>query len=198
MEALQVGPTTGITPFVPAIPQTAQPSAPSPTTEPSEAPTPDSAETPAGAPSPTSPPEPPTSEPVPTVTPQAPTTGPLPTLALPGLPALSNEERWRAQQEDREVFPELQGYRTSGSELFWYDPVNQQSLSLGVITGEFVAQARFILRGPGVEALEVPYQLNHSYGLTALSPAVIDRVRAAGYSDWIETYVVVTPNLSPR
>jgi hypothetical protein len=122
----------------------------------------------------------------------------LPTLALPTLAPASNEERWRARQKGREVFAELQGYRTTGSELYWFDPLNQQSVALGVFTGEFVAQARFVMRGPEVEALEVPYQLNQSYGLTALSPAILERVRAAGYGDWIETYVVVTPNVSPR
>lgn len=121
-----------------------------------------------------------------------------PTLSLPTLTPVSNEERWRTRQEGREVYPELQGYRTTGSELYWFDPVNQQSLTLGVFTGEFVAQARFVLRGPGVEALEVPYQVNQSYGLTALSPAILERVRAAGYGDWIETYVVLAPNVSPR
>jgi len=111
---------------------------------------------------------------------------------------VSNEARWRAQQENRQVFPEPQSYSTTGSELLWFDPVTQQSLTLGTITGGFTAQASFVLRGPGVEALEVPYQLNQSYGLTALSPAVVERVRAAGFEDWIETYVIVTPNVTSR
>lgn len=64
--------------------------------------------------------------------------------------------------------------------------------------GDLQGQAEFTLRGQGVTALEVPYQVNVSYGLTALSPVVIDRIRAAGYSEWIETYVFLTPNVTPR
>lgn len=195
MEALRVGEATGVTPL-------AQPPAPLPT-ETVQALTPEASATPEATPadvtSPTVVTEPtqaPTASPAPTEL--APSPQALPTLVLPTLAPASNEERWRARQEGREVFPELQGYSTTGSELYWFDPVNQQSVTLGVFTGGFVAQARFILRGPGVEALEVPYQLNQSYGLTALSPAILERVRAAGYGDWIETYVVVTPNVSPR
>jgi hypothetical protein len=123
---------------------------------------------------------------------------PLPTLALPTPVTLTNEERWRAQQIDRRPFEAPRPYFTVGSELWWYDPLNQQSVILGRITGDFSAQAEFILRGQGVPALEVPYQVNASYGLTALSPALIDRIRAAGYSEWIETYVLSTPNVIPR
>ncbi|NTU77852.1 MAG: hypothetical protein HGA45_00370 [Chloroflexales bacterium] len=123
---------------------------------------------------------------------------PLPTLALPTPPALTPEERWRAQQIDRRLFEAFRPYYTAGSELWWYDPTNQQSVILGRITGDFTAQAEFTLRGQGVQALEVPYQVNGGYGLTALSPAVLDRIRAAGYSEWIETYVFVGPNVIPR
>jgi hypothetical protein len=88
---------------------------------------------------------------------------------------------------------------TSGSELWWFDPVNQQHVILGRLTGEFVAQAQFQLRGQGVLALEVPYQVNTSYGLTALSPALLGRVAAAGYeSDWIETYIFLSPDVTAR
>ena len=123
----------------------------------------------------------------------------LPPLALPTASAVSNEERWRAQQQDRQLFEGLAPFATSGSELWWFDPVNQQHVVLGRITGEFVAQAQFQLRGQGVPALEVPYQINVSYGLTALSPALLGRVAAAGYeSDWIETYVILSPDVSSR
>lgn len=193
MAALQVGETTGVTPFAPPAPRPTQ-TAPAPTPASSVTPVATAAE----AASPTAAPEP-SPAPAASATAVAPTLQPaLPTLVLPTLAPASNEERWRAQQEGREVFPGLQGYRTMGSELYWFDPLNQQSLALGVFTGEFVAQARFVLRGQGVEALEVPYQVNQSYGLTALSPAILDRVRAAGYGEWIETYVVVTPNVSSR
>ncbi len=123
---------------------------------------------------------------------------PLPTLALHAPPPPSNEERWRAQQIDRQPFPAPQAYTTTGSELWWYDPVNQQHVILGHITGAFAAQAAFTLRGQGVPALEVPYHVNISYRLTALSPALLDRIKLAGYSEWIETYVFATPSISPR
>jgi hypothetical protein len=131
----------------------------------------------------------------------APTIAPpeqLPTLILPATPALNNEARWRAQQIDRLVFDPIQTYSTTSSDLWWYDPVNQQSIILGTIAGNFTAQAEFILRSQGRAALEVPYQVNQSYGLTALSPAILDRIAAAGYTDWIETYVFRAPNVVRR
>lgn len=123
---------------------------------------------------------------------------PLPPLSLPTQAATTNEERWRARQIERRPFEAPRPYFTTGSELWWYDPINQQSVILGRITGNFLGQAEFVLRGQGVAALEVPYQVNQSYGLTALSPAVIERIRAAGYTDWIETYVFLTPDVTPR
>jgi hypothetical protein len=139
---------------------------------------------------------PPTS--VVSATPVPPTVTPLPTLAVATIPTLTNEERWRAQQIDRVVFDAVRTYRTVGSELWWYDPINQQSLVLGSFSGDFVAQARFTLRGQGIAALEVPYRVNVSYGLTALSPAIRERIQAAGYEEWIETYVFVTPNVTEQ
>ncbi|MBP1465842.1 hypothetical protein EYB53_009015 [Candidatus Chloroploca sp. M-50] len=121
----------------------------------------------------------------------------LPTLAVPPPPQLTYEERWRLQQIDRQIFAAPIAFATTGSELWWYDPVQQQSVILGRINGPFVAQARFILRGQGVEAFEVPYQVNVGYGLTALSPALLERIRVAGFSDWIETYVFVGSNITP-
>lgn len=122
----------------------------------------------------------------------------LPTLVLPTTPALSNEDRWRAQQIDRLVLDPVQMYRTTSSDLWWYDPVNQQSIILGTIAGDFTVQAEFVLRSQGRDALEVPYQVNRSYGLTALSPAILDRIAAAGYTEWIETYVFRAPNVVRR
>ncbi len=123
---------------------------------------------------------------------------PLPPLALFTPTPFTNEGRWRGQQIGRHAFETLRHYSTASSELWWYDPINQQSVILGRITGEFSAQAEFTLRGQGVPALEVPYQVNLSYGLTALSPALFDRIMAAGYSEWIETYVFSTPGVNRR
>lgn len=130
----------------------------------------------------------------------APTASPEPELTIvpPTLPRLTNEERWRAQQANREVFAAPQTYTTSGSQLWWYDPINQQHVVLGNFSGPFVAQARFQLVGQGgVAALEVPYQINESYGLTALSPALVQRLRDAGYEDWVETYIILSPDVQP-
>jgi len=132
------------------------------------------------------------------IAPPTPTLAPAPTIALPTLPALSPEERWRAQQLDRQIFPELRLYTTKRSELYWYDPINQQPVLIGTINGEFMAQATFFWRENSQPALEVPYQINRSYGLSALSPALIDRIRAAGYSDWIETFVFLTPAVQAK
>jgi hypothetical protein len=119
-------------------------------------------------------------------------------LALVTPQPISNEQRWRAQQISRIVLEPKRSYTTTSSELWWYDPMNQQHVILGTFTGDFLAQARFTLRGQGIEALEVPYQVNVSYGLTALSPALVARINATGGKDWIETYVFVTPNVAPR
>jgi hypothetical protein len=120
------------------------------------------------------------------------------TFVLPTPLPLTNEQRWRAQQINRIVFESQRSYTTASSELWWYDPINQQHVILGTFNGDFLAQAQFTLRGQGIEALEVPYQVNVSYGLTALSPALVERINAAGGKDWIETYVFVTPNVAPR
>ncbi|WP_322513204.1 hypothetical protein [Chloroflexus sp.] len=133
-----------------------------------------------------------------TVAPPTPTIAPAPTLVLPTLPVLSNEERWRAQQLDRQIFPELRLYTTKRSELYWYDPINQQSVLIGIINGEFMAQAAFTFRENNQPALEVPYQINRSYGLSALSPTLIERIRTAGYSDWVETFVFLTPDVQAK
>lgn len=116
-------------------------------------------------------------------------------IVLPTPLPQTNQERWRAQEREREVFSTLRTYTTPSSQLWWYDPVNQQHVILGTLSGEFEAQARFELYGQGVAALEVPYQINRSYGLTALSPALVERMQAAGYSEWLETYVFVTPEM---
>jgi hypothetical protein len=120
------------------------------------------------------------------------------TFVLPTPLPLTNEQRWRAQQINRIIFERQRSYTTASSELWWYDPINQQHVILGTFNGDFLAQAQFTLRGQGIEALEVPYQVNVSYGLTALSPALVERINAAGGKDWIETYVFVTPNVAPR
>lgn len=115
-------------------------------------------------------------------------------IALPTVPTRTSQELWRSQQHDRVVFDTLRPYRTLGSVLWWYDPINQHHVGLGSFSGPFVAQAQFRLElnGQMVDALEVPYQVDQSYGVQALSPALLDRIHAAGYDEWIDTYVILT------
>jgi hypothetical protein len=147
----------------------------------------------------------PTEVPTPSATsnptvPPSPTPDPTESLVVvpPTLPVLTHEERWRNQQLNREPFTALRDYTTSGSELWWYDPVNQQHVILGSFAGDFRAQATFTLRGQGLVALEVPYNVNESYGLTSVSSVLVDRIRQAGFDEWIETYVFLTPNVQPQ
>ncbi len=116
-------------------------------------------------------------------------------VSAPPLPSYTNEERWRLQQRERQPFAAMQSFFTSNSQLWWYDPLQQQHLALGMFRGAFTVQARFILQSQNAPALEVPYQINRSYGLTALSPAIIERMQAAGYSEWVEAYVLETPDI---
>lgn len=116
-------------------------------------------------------------------------------VSAPPLPSYTNEERWRLQQRERQPFAAMQSFFTSNSQLWWYDPIQQQHLVLGTFRGAFTVQARFILQAQNAPALEVPYQINRSYGLTALSPAIIERMQAAGYSEWVEAYVLETPDI---
>lgn len=112
---------------------------------------------------------------------------------------LSYNERWRQQQVDRQPFSQPETYTTTGSELFWYDPVYQQPVLLGTFSGPFEALATFDLRSTGQPALEVLYEVNKRYGLTALSPAIVERIEAAGYTDGvIDTYLIVDDNVQPR
>jgi hypothetical protein len=117
-------------------------------------------------------------------------------IAPPTFPARSNEEKWREQQSEREIFDAPRRYTTVGSELWWFDPVNQQHVILGSFSGEFDVQATFTLHSQGVVALEVPYPVNQRY-VTAISPAHQQRIAEAGFGEWIETYVFLTPNVRP-
>lgn len=158
-------------------------------------------------PEPAVPTEPPLPTPSPTPSPIATANTPLqnlflpddsPVIVLPTLETLTNQERWRREQIGREPFPAVRSYATTGSELWWFDPVQQQHVILGTIAGTFEVQATFTLRGQGIAALEVPYQVNRQYGLTALSPALVGRIQAAGYGEWIETYVFDGSNVQPQ
>lgn len=134
----------------------------------------------------------------PTATPIPPTPTPEVVIVPPTPVPLSYEEAWREIQRHRVVFDTARTYTTDGSQLWWYDPANQQHVVLGSFAGDFQVQAQFILAGKDVMALEVPYQINQSYGLTALSSALVQRMHDAGYTDWVEAYVIVEPDVQPR
>lgn len=120
----------------------------------------------------------------------------MPTAVIIPLTAVpqTNEQRWRAQQKDRQVFESRRVYTaTEPTPLFWYDPLTGQSLTIGTLLGDFTAQAQFefIPRG-NQAALEVPYRINSDFGLTAISPAVRDRMIASNYTESVEAYVFIS------
>jgi hypothetical protein len=111
----------------------------------------------------------------------------------------TNEQRWRAQEQDRKVNDPPRIYIAPNPvTLLWYDPLTSQALTIGTISGEFPAQAEFILRGKQQAALEVPYRINSDFGLTAISDAVRERMKAAGYSQSVEAYILRTADIHPK
>src|SRR5689334_2013621 len=82
----------------------------------------------------------------------------------------SNQQRWREQQQSRQVLEPPQIYiAKSPVTLWWYDPLTGQSVAIGTLVGEFPVQAMFIFRSEKRPALEVPYRINVDFGLTAIS-----------------------------
>jgi hypothetical protein len=116
---------------------------------------------------------------------------PIPTLTI------SNEERWRRQQLDRQVLTERQTYRArSATPLWWYDPLTGQSLEIGTLVGPFTVQALFTFRPRNLAAVEVPYRINKDFGLTAISPVIVERMQAAGYTESVEAYVLLNDTIA--
>lgn len=128
-----------------------------------------------------------------------PSEAPSPLVLLPTEAPQTSEQRWRTQQIDRLVFEGQRTY-TAGQPvaLLWYDPATGQSLEIGSLIGDFPAQAQFTFRGSGQPALEVPYRINTDFGLTAISAAVRERMRAAGYTESVEAYIVQTESVSAK
>lgn len=113
--------------------------------------------------------------------------------------AQDNQDRWRAQQIDRQVLETAQIYvAKQPAQLLWYDPLTGQVLSIGTLLGDFVVQARFVTRSTNEPALEVPYVINRDYGLTSISDAVRERMRAAGYTESVEAYVIESEGIVPK
>lgn len=119
----------------------------------------------------------------------------IPQTAVP----LTSEQRWRAQELERKPFESERLYIANESvPLLWYDPLTSQVLEIGTIQGEFPAQAQFILQSNQRPALEVRYQINQGFGLTAISEAVRERMRAAGYTESVEAYIELTDGIVPK
>jgi hypothetical protein len=111
----------------------------------------------------------------------------------------TNEQRWREQEQDRQVIQPPQIYvATSLIPLMWYDPLTGQSLQIGTIIGEFPVQARFMLRTTHQSALEVPYRINNDFGLTSISDAVRERMQDAGYTQSVEAFAIKTDAVQPK
>ncbi|HEU5011691.1 MAG TPA: hypothetical protein VFT66_04035 [Roseiflexaceae bacterium] len=131
-----------------------------------------------------------------TITPTALLPGRPTVQIVPHFPTLTNEERWRAQEENRTVFPQPRVYVAQRpTQLWWYDPLAGQSLPVGTLLGPFTAQAAFTFRPLNAPALEVPYRIDGDYGLTAIAPSVKQRMAAAGYAEFAETYVLLSDDV---
>jgi hypothetical protein len=115
------------------------------------------------------------------------------------VPTPTNEQRWQAQQVNRQPLDPARQYIASrGTALFWYDPRTGQTLEIGTLLGEFTATAAFTWRGGGKPALLVPYQINNQYGLTAISDAIVQRMHDAGYPEHVEAFVLMSEAIQPK
>jgi len=115
------------------------------------------------------------------------------------VPTPTNEQRWQAQQINRQPLDPPRPYVAArGTALFWYDPRTGQTLEIGTLLGEFTATATFKRRGDGQPALLVPYQINNQYGLTAISDAIVQRMHDAGYPEHVEAFVLISEAVQPK
>ena len=120
-------------------------------------------------------------------------------VSVPTVTPLSSEEIWLAQQSDRQEFAEPRRFRAaSPAMLLWFDPTTGQRLTIGQLVGEFTATAEFKLKGQAdASALAVPYAIDTDYGLTAISPAVRERMLAAGFTERVEAFLLVSDSIVP-
>ena len=122
-----------------------------------------------------------------------------PVVVIPTFGAHAGGGPWLAQQAQREDFANQRVYQASAPvSLLWYDPVSSQHLEIGRIVGQFPVTAQFLLKSArDAQALAVPYRIDQDYGLTAISPAIIDRMRSAGAQDSVEAYVLAGDSITP-
>jgi hypothetical protein len=137
----------------------------------------------------------PTVQPTPSATPNS-----TPAVIItPQLSSETNEQRWRAQEQNRQVVdPPLIYIAHSQVTLQWYDPATGQVLEIGTLSGEFPVQAEFVLRDGNRPAFEVPYRINGDFGLTAISDAVVQRMHAAGYRESVEAFILQSDAIQPK
>lgn len=112
---------------------------------------------------------------------------------------LNNEQRWRMQQDNREVLTPPRLYTIQGeAALLWYDPLTSQTLALGFVRGSVPAQALFVFRPDQATAIEVPYRINVDFGLTSVSDVVVERMRQAGYTESVESFIILTDKIQAQ
>lgn len=122
-----------------------------------------------------------------------------PALANVQLPSAADlEQRWREMQVDRAPFEAPRSFVSSGSEIvWWFDPLFGQLVPVGEIRGEFVAQASFRIKGQWIGALEIPYNVNQSYGIVVPEP-ILQRMRNAGKGEWAEVFIYQTGDVTQK
>jgi len=128
------------------------------------------------------------------------TSVPTPVISIIITPQLratpTGDERWAAFVRDRVAFEAPQRMMTlAPSPLLWLDPRNGQVLEIGMLNGSFAATARMVLTSDMHEAYEVEYTINQDYGLTAISDAIVMRMRDAGYTASVRAFVVASDDV---
>ena len=125
-----------------------------------------------------------------------PTPSPAVIIVVPTTPPLTSEERWLARQIKRETFEAPRIYRARQPVvLLWFDPQTSQTLEIGRISGDIPAVAQFRLRGSEDRAIAVLYRIDVDFGLTAISEALRTRMAAAGYTQTVEAYVLLSDGI---
>lgn len=123
------------------------------------------------------------------------TSAPTPAISVIITPQLratpTGDERWAAFVGERVGFDAPQRMVTlAPSQLLWLDPRNGQVLEIGLLNGGFAATAQIVLTSDKRVAYEVEYTINQDYGLTAISDAIVMRMRDAGYTASVRAFVM--------
>ncbi|HEU4323259.1 MAG TPA: hypothetical protein VFS21_08895 [Roseiflexaceae bacterium] len=112
-------------------------------------------------------------------------------------PAPDALARWQDQQLERADFPEPRTFVAQRPvDLLWFDPLSGRRLVIGQLIGAFPAQASFTLRATNQPALLVRYEIDKSFGLTAISPVLKQRMQAAGVGPTTDAYVILSTDIA--